>query len=618
LIRATAILLVLVFLFLLWRSFREGSRFSKEPFAARYFIPVTIALGLIIAMIAIQPIIQSVGGGPFYVTWLITGIGSLSIITIFFIFLTYLFSGATRIYDSIGIPAVTILVGAALIFATLGWNDNHRVRLQDVEPSPGAAQQADTEAGQPKFLFEAFSDWYESRPQERIDKYAEAGEPYPVYIVTARGGGAYAANLAAITLSRLYTACPALRHHVFAISAVSGGSLGASVFNSFWLQAAQENAPEVSGDRCDLIAPTDGIQSNLEKSVRDYLGHDFFSPVLAGALFPDFLQRFIVPGFGTLDRARAFEASLNHAWMDTHRLQGTAAERGEQSPFEENFLAFSRALRDEGGPTLVLNTTSVETGERFAVAPFNKGDGTTDYLPLRFIHPIEWAGEDGLEYHDISLATAIGLSSRFPFILPPGNYPQLVGGRFFDQRSLVDGGYFESSAIDTAVDLVNALQEQLLALQYTQPDRLSIEPKFRFIVLNDYFELDTVNQEVTEFGAPVVTLDRTRLRRGELAEWRVQREDSIDRVYLVELVHGNFDMPLGLHLSKATQSMIAQQIGFPSECMDRSRGPFKFDRDALFAQGILGRQVEPLEELVRKLNNNRCILRDIITELEPG
>ncbi|RIA55288.1 hypothetical protein [Dichotomicrobium thermohalophilum] len=600
-IQATAALLLVMFLFLLWRAFRPGSHFAKQPFSLWYFVPIVLALGAIIALVAAQPIIRSLGGGPLLVTWIITGVGSFAIICLFLMALTYLLAGCTRIYDVIGIPAVTILVSAALIFAFFNWNNNHKVRLQPANPEAEA---------QPDDLYIAFLDWLDNRPDDRKRLYADIGnQKYPVYVVAAQGGGVYAANLAALTMARLYTACPALRHHVFAISGVSGGSLGASAFNAFWMQARRNQSPEVMGDHCQLQAKTDGRISALEQNIRTYLGHDFLSPVLSGALFPDFFQRFIVPGFGVLDRARAFEASLNHAWIDTNRKLGNETADNAPTPFERNFLRASADFRDPQvqAPSLVLNTTSVETGERFVVAPFLKDP----IVPMEFVYPIMAQGDDGMPAeHDISLATAVSLSARFPIILPPGAYPRQISPFHFSQKNLVDGGYFESSAIETAIDLVNGIKQRLQRLS----DTLDVQPEFRIIILNEDFTADLEPAGLTEFGAPVMTLDKTRRRRGQLAKWRVKTGEAFERFYAVELQHDYFYMPLGWHLSKTTQNMIAEQIGFPSECRIPAYTPDS-ETAAIFGRSPSFRN---FIQLVNELNNNRCSLADIITELPPA
>jgi len=620
--RSVLAVLGLMLVFLLWRAMRRGSQFSQRPFSAKFLTIFAAALTIIVAAIAAQPVVDTVAGKTFFVTWLLSGAGSIVVICTFFIFLTYFFAAGTRVYDVVGIPVITILVGAALIFSFTGLNENHRVRLNA------------SSVERPDSFTDAFLEWYRSRPDERVRKYVEAGEPYPVYIVTARGGGVYAANLTAITLARLYTACPALRHHVFAVIAVSGGSLGASTFGAHWLNAKRNGSAEVAGDDCPTDPPASGVTTELERQINTYLGHDFLSPVLSSALFPDFVQRFIAPGFGVLDRARAFEASLNHAWLDTMRRHDGEAD-SNFNPFGMNFLKFSQELRENDGPALILNTTNVESGGRFAVAPFaNSASPIREQeLPVKFMHPLSVEGPDGFQDVDIALATAVSLSSRFPYILPPGQYLDRVSGFYFQERQLADGGYFESSAIDTGLDLVQAIQDRLQAEQRPEvralladpAPSLRVEPEFRFVVLNESYISEEAKRQyeegVSEFEAPVTALNRTRYRRGELAAWRLRRELTEGRLlkeaYFIELQHGEFDIPLGWHLSETTQDAIALQIGFPIECR---KDPFQYKeqegRTGLSLASAEGRVI--LQKLATEFNDNRCQMKRIIAELEPS
>lgn len=65
---------------------------------------------------------------------------------------------------------------------------------------------------------------------------------YPVFIVTAEGGGIYAASAASYFLATMQDHCPAFAKHVFAVSAVSGGSVGVSLFNAAFTEKHQRNA----------------------------------------------------------------------------------------------------------------------------------------------------------------------------------------------------------------------------------------------------------------------------------------------------------------------------------------------------------------------------------------
>ncbi len=593
-LQAVAALGAFMLVVLLWRSLRPTSHFIRSPFSGWYFWPILLGIAALISLIAAQPVLSLFDGGSLIVTSVLTSIGTFTIICFFLLSLAYLFAASTRVYDRIGIPVITLLLTCALVFAFFDWNNNHRIQLETYKEDPET---------RPKDLYEAFLDWYGQRPEARTRLYRDnpAASTYPVYIVAAQGGGIYASNLAALTLARLYTACPALRHHIFAVSAVSGGSLGASVFNAFWERARAAGDAEVTGEHCQLQAPTGERVSGLERDIRTYLSHDFLSPVLAGALFPDFVQRFVVPGFGALDRARAFEASLNHAWVNTLGDRS----RDLVNPFSSNFLRFSERLGapDISGPMLVMNTTSVELGQRYVIAPLL----TDPTLPIALVYPIMAPAENGEPVqHDLTLATAIGLSARFPVILPPGGYPLQLTEFEFLQKNLVDGGYFESSAIETAIDLVNGIRRRL-------PQDLEIQPEFRIIILNEDYSEQLEPQALTEFGAPVMTLDKTRRRRGQLAKLRVKTGSEFARFYSIELQHDYFYMPLGWHLSHTTQTMIGEQIGYPSECKLPGYTP---DSDTAAIYGPIP-SFRTFLTLVNKLNNNRCSLADIIAELNP-
>lgn len=78
----------------------------------------------------------------------------------------------------------------------------------------------------------------------RADKnyFEERKQPYPIFIISAEGGGLYAAHLAATFLSRALNRCPNFVQHVFAISSVSGGSVGAGTFAAL-TKAFAQNGP---------------------------------------------------------------------------------------------------------------------------------------------------------------------------------------------------------------------------------------------------------------------------------------------------------------------------------------------------------------------------------------
>jgi hypothetical protein len=295
---------------------------------------------------------------------------------------TVLASAGTRFHDLFGIPVVTIAIAAAFLFQFVGLNDNHRFRHS-------------AETVKRTSLDEAFADWIGSRK----DAAAYAGREYPVYIVAAEGGGVYAAYHAAKVLSRIQDLCPNFAQHVFAVSTVSGGSLGAGVFTAL----AQKNARNTEQRPCKEIY--EAVSGGFESEVEKLLSHDFLSPLIWAAFFPDFVQRFLPFPVFAFDRAVTLEKNFEHVWD---------IKRGGDNPFRNSFFALcgpgsgNCAREDVAAPAMLLNTTNVETGAQMVLSPL--------YLGQTYI--LQTGGlEDfyrkSAEIKQMPFSTAIGLSSLF-------------------------------------------------------------------------------------------------------------------------------------------------------------------------------------------------------------
>lgn len=157
-----------------------------------------------------------------------SAVGSIGVVAIAFTILVVIFSTIYNWALENNIPALAFLVGLAIFSSILNLNDNHQfkqsAKVQDL-PLPT--------------LEESFKSWLSSRADR--DQFAE--KPYPVYLVSAQGGGIYAAYHAATALTNLTEAMPNFPQHIFAISGVSGGSLGASTFSSLIRESDHINQP---------------------------------------------------------------------------------------------------------------------------------------------------------------------------------------------------------------------------------------------------------------------------------------------------------------------------------------------------------------------------------------
>lgn len=334
-------------------------------------------------------------------------LGSISVVAISLTIMVVVFS---TIYDwslQTKIPGITILIMLICFSSAFNWNDNHRFR-QFSKP-----EKSDLPA-----LDSSFQQWLANRPD--LDKFSN--KPYPVYIAAAQGGGIYAAYHAATTFTKLTEYFPSFPQHVFAISGVSGGSLGASAFSSL---------VKVGGIRGEPLSQT---ASKLFSS-------DLLTPLLTMGLFPDLIQRFIFFPIYDWDRATGLEVAFEKAW-DKLSLPN------QDNPLRQSFY---QHWQPQGiAPALVLNTTVVETGDRLAIGPFQIKLPNQENIAL---------DEPDL---DLKLSTAAGLSARFPYLTPVGWYQR--SDKRSDKRSdssklrLADGGYFDNSGIPTALDIGRSLQ----------------------------------------------------------------------------------------------------------------------------------------------------------------
>jgi len=123
----------------------------------------------------------------------------------------------TLLSDRRQIAFIPIILVYSAILAAWGWNDNHTVRSAKLAGDPAVLKDVSDE----------FIAWLK-RPDRLA--YAKASKIYPIFVVAAQGGGAYAAYNSATFLARMQDLCPTFRHHLFAISSVSGGSVGAATF----------------------------------------------------------------------------------------------------------------------------------------------------------------------------------------------------------------------------------------------------------------------------------------------------------------------------------------------------------------------------------------------------
>ena len=280
----------------------------------------------------------------------------------------------------ISIQTKVPLLGLLLVVA-VGWNvfrinDNHAVRLD-----PPADQNSMEQAGQLPAMKNVFETWVETR-QDAID-LASPDRPYPVYVVSAQGGGVYAAFHAAKALGVLTEAIPEFPSHIFAISGVSGGSVGSSLY----------------------VNALDGVEANqVPERIDNTFDTDHLSPVLAAMLFGDLTQRFYPLPVATWDRALGLELSFENGGRAGVADGGPAAIN-----MEKPFFASQRDSRwqETKTPYLVLNTTEVKSGLRLLLSPFEFKTDARFHEPVSVKRPQD-------KNQDIRFSTCLLYTSPSP------------------------------------------------------------------------------------------------------------------------------------------------------------------------------------------------------------
>lgn len=316
-------------------------------------------------------------------------------------------------------PLVVVIPLFLLLFSLC--NDNHAIRTL---PGDGLAD------ARPD-LKEFYARWVE-RHQER---------PAPLIIVATSGGGIRAAYWTANVLGTLQDKYPRLHEDLFAISSVSGGSIGAAVFETLLVDARK------SGNNLVPDCTLEGKKPGFATCGREVLSGDFLAPTLMSMLYPDVMQRFLPVAF-LPDRASALEQSWEAGWNKV----------GPKGRFAMPFSAFwTRKPTDLALPALFLNSTSTVRGQRIMTSTVKFDSGLREATDLLQMGPQD-------RRLNLRVSSAANNSARFPYVGPTGKY------QADPQDGVVDGGYFDNFGAVTAQELVIQLQ-RMIDENKTKPGR---------------------------------------------------------------------------------------------------------------------------------------------------
>jgi hypothetical protein len=371
--------------------------------------------------------------------------------------------GATSFFlaypgERLRVPVTTLLLAATLVFGFVprfvppifgyhaGNFDNHRVRtLTEMSGTFEADERAN--------LMDAFEAW---RTQASCVRHqGDDTCRKPMILVAAQGGASRSGYWVATLLGALDDAIPDFHKQVFAISGVSGGSLGAAVYQRLL-------ARKHSGRTHSCVA-AGGPSDSFSVCGQAVLEHDFLGPAFFSMFNADMLQR-LLPGDLMPDRAEALESAWELAWR-----RAIGAADAVDSSARSNDFADPLQLRTKDQvklerarpwlPVLILNGASVKTGRRIVTSDvaFEPKCKSSDLL---------YEGADlpsavdfyCLTRRQVRLSTAVHNSARFPYISPAGTLWANDGaGHTWQADRIVDGGYVEAQGATTLTDLLEAI-----------------------------------------------------------------------------------------------------------------------------------------------------------------
>ncbi len=394
-------------------------------------------------------------------------------IFVFFIsfsFYIIIFNSINTLYDRNNFRKIifkNLLIFSFAIVLFLGFSypnfDHHKVDLVELQNS---YERSTIEEHFESYKNNTILPWLEDHPEEK----------FPLYLVAGEGGGSRAGywftqTILGIDAMNDYR----FKQHIYAMSTVSGSSVGAGALLAFWEEFKDQDKQAkdlISADYAENIFS----QNYLSSSIFSVLIRDFIKQ-----LFP--LRHWV----GDEDRnywlqqeeAHFIDQALNNEAYDFADYVSNYSYPKKRSkeyllyrPYLEFYYDQNGDLRNDH-PILLTNTTLVQRGVRGIVSPIKfKENHLVDAFDINgFIH--SHSPNEGL-----SLGEACNLSELFPFF----SATAILG----DSVAIADGGYFENLGLTALYELRNTLND-LIEVDNNPLLQEAIEIKF-LVVRNSTYQ----------------------------------------------------------------------------------------------------------------------------------
>ena len=384
----------------------------------------------------------------------------------------------------------------------------------------------------PRTLATALTAW-QARP---------AASAHPLVLVATAGGGMRAAYWTATVLGAARDKVPGFDTALFAISGVSGGSVGAAIY-----AAASSHGLSGCEPQASIAAPT------YELCAQQALSEDLLGPTLVGYAFTDLFQGFVPTALHRFpDRAKALELAMAQGWSN--------AFGNNANPLDASMDALYQGPHNGTVPELLLNGTSVRTGTRVI---------TASVATPNSVFP---AAIDARAAFDIDppLAEAAMNSARFPYVTPVAGV-----GSGADADEIGDGGYFENFGAATVQDVLHWLRNdakyagQIVVISISSDDTLPPDAPFRPATgaacePHEAHAPPALEPLLPQAMAPGMALSNGRSAHGILASWRLlqaaREAGAIFIPFRLTRPTGQHGVPLSWYLSSHGRATLAGQI----------------------------------------------------------
>ncbi len=362
---------------------------------------------------------------------------SIGVIAVFFtamsvwVFLAY---SLMRLDYTYKVPIAIVVLSIITFF----WNTNNH-QIQTCSEGYSTKQQAgNLDIGQ------HFARWIEARHDSitawGLNKKHE-NPRYPVYIIASEGGGLRAGYWTASVLGQLSREIPHFYERTYALSTVSGGSVGAAVYTKLYR------------DSLGAVGSPDWAGQTVYNRATAILEKDYLSPLVGAFLLPDMAQKLLPVGIRAVDRARYLENALSDEYKKVVRKDSL-----RESPLDTPFMHIwsgkdkqNRSLWYQV-PALFMNCTRVEDGQKAILSNLEiKGEAFQGVNNQNVIDL-----QERIHKH-IPIKTAAFMSARFPIVTPPATVQANTTKRE-DMMTIVDGGYIDNSGLETALAVLTTIR----------------------------------------------------------------------------------------------------------------------------------------------------------------